>query len=52
MTTRKKVDVRLPDGSTVQAVDAGDADLDDESEARMAELADEVLEAAGLPPFE
>jgi hypothetical protein len=49
MTTRKKVAIRLPDGSTVEAVDAGDVDLDEENEVRPAELAEEVLEAAGRP---
>jgi hypothetical protein len=49
MTVRKKIDIRLPDGSTVQAVDAGVAGLDDESEARFAELAGEVLEEADRP---
>jgi hypothetical protein len=49
MTTRKRVEIRLPDGSSVQALDAGEAQLDQESEAQLAQLAEEVLEAAGRP---
>jgi hypothetical protein len=49
MTTRRKIEVRLPDGSSVQAVDAGDAQLDEESEVQLAQFAEDVLEAAGRP---
>jgi hypothetical protein len=49
MTTRRKAQIRLPDGSSVQAVDSGDANLDDESETQLAQLADDILEAAGRP---
>lgn len=49
MTTHRKAQIRLPDGSSVQAIDAGDANLDDEGEAQLAQLAEEILEAAGRP---